>query len=254
MAIYSPAVTCYEEYNTVRESWNLDSVTAEVTLRCAWANRHLLIADLIGNQRSWPHGGFASPPKASSASLVAWDTAYTSVGQSITYVDALVKVRYTHDAEDLISESIEPTADFITLDWKRFRWGAANGDALTEAEAPGKLRRGLSLVRTLYKVAPPLSTKLLTEIGKCNDAQYVSALLGLTFDEETLLFCPPHLTRTIRTDGSDGFNLTMKFMYKPEGWNKFWRAKNQAYEEIFNVAGGPAYKNHPLGDFSDFLF
>lgn len=254
MAIYS-VVACAEELGEQTEDWDLESTSKTVTLRCAWSDRYNLVDDLLGNMRAWPHGGWADPPRASSAKIAPFATTNApAVGQSITYDDALVTVQYTHDVVDLISESIEPNADFITVDHRNFRWSEPGGPPLTPEEAPGKLRNSLSLVRTLYRVQPPLPLALLSSPGKCNHEPYTSQLLGLTFDKETLMFVPPHLSRVIRTDGSKGFTVKLKFGYKPEGWNSYWRAQSSAYQAIYNPSTGVVYKSHPLADLSAFLF
>ena len=249
MSLYS-SITCYEEHGTATETRTLEDWTASVVVRCDWANRHSLVADVLGNRREWPHA--ANGPVAQTATINPAPTRYGVTGQCINYIDALVTINYGTEKKDLISESLEPTAEFITLDYKRFRWGAANGTPLIEGEAPGKLVRGLSLVRTMYEVPAPLPISLIELPGSVNDANYTSTLLGLTFPTETLLYQPPNLSRTITTAGTDGFTLTLKFMYKKEGWNKFWRHETQQYERIFMVDGGQ-YDNYPLDDFSDFL-
>jgi hypothetical protein len=176
-------------------------------------------------------------------------------GQSCEYLDALVTVAYSTEEEDLLSESLEPTAEFITLDYKRFRWSGADGDPLLEGEAPGKLVRNLNLVRNIMKIVDiPVATLDLP--GSVNHEDYVSALLGLTFPAETLLFQPPAMSRTITTAGAKAWNLNLKFSYKPWGWNKYWRSKTETYERIYIVgmSGADPYNMYPLNDFSDFLF
>ena len=131
------------------------------------------------------------------------------------------------------------------------------GDGETQSDgnhpqSPGRLIRGLTISRTLYQVTA-LPIALITSIGKVNDADYISALLVLTFAAETLLYTPPNMNRTITTAGDKGWTVNMKFMYKPDTWNKFWRSTTQAYEAIF-IAGGIEYKNYPLADFSSLLF
>lgn len=254
MSIYSPSYEVWEENGTQREQWTLDDRSASVQLRCYWSQRHLVAAEMLGLQVPWPHGGWAQPPLCQSISITPSGNAGAVIGQSIVYEHALLDVAYGFESEDLISESLEPTTEFITQDYRLFRWGAGDGDILTDQEAPGKLKRGLSLVRTIYNVSPPLPTSLLTLAGHVNDAAYTSQLLGLGFDKETLLFGVPNLSRTIRTDGSKGFTITMPFEVDPEGWNKFWRAKTGEYTEIFRVGENQPYKSYPLGSFAAFLF
>jgi hypothetical protein len=187
-------------------------------------------------------------------------TYFEESGQACEVIDALVTINYsTKEPEELIAESLEPTAEFITLDYRRFRWGAANGDPVLEGEAPGKLLHGLNLVRTYYKIANPPAA-ILTLPGSVNNGAYNSSLLGLTFPVETLLFQPPQLSRKIDTEGAKKWDMTLKFTFKPEGWNKFWRAKTQQFERFwivstdgYGVDVGVQYNMYPLKDFSSLL-
>lgn len=274
MSIAFSVINCCEEHVTQRETWSENEVAAQVVLHCDWSLRHALVADLMtgntsGGPREWPYMTWASdPPRCISCSIAPLETTYTQDAQGMTYDTAKVTVNYsTRAAEDLIAESLEPTAEFMTLDYRRFRWSGADGsasaeedasgsgtqgDPLQEGEAPGKLIRGLNLVRKHFKVTSVPATSL-TLPGSVNHAAYTSSLLGLTFKKETLLFSPPSLERTVKTTGVEAWNVTVKFTYKPDGWNKFWRAKTQRYERIHNLDGTP-YNNYPLKDFSTFLY
>lgn len=254
MAIYS-IIACCEEHGSPVEPWAPEGSSPSVFLRCTWALRHALVADLLGNRRVWPYGLGADPPVATTA-VIRTDMSQGIVsGQSISYVNAVVEVGYSSSNEEY-SESLEPTAEFITLDYKRFRWGADDGDPIQEGEAPGRLVRTFNLVRSASRVvAVPITA--LTLPGAVNDAVYVSALLGLTFPAETLLFQPPQLSRTLTVGGDNAWNMTTKFTYKAEGWNTYWRASADppAYERMYLVDGGGApYNGYPLEDFSDWLF
>ncbi len=257
MAIYSPAVACAEEHAGVGEQWGPGKWDTSVVLRCAWTDRYTLVNDILGNQREWPHSGFVVTPRAATARVVPDETQYTTTGQSINYEHALVTIGYSSAAEaDLLAESLEPNTEFITQDPDKFRWGSKAGVPILEAEAPGKLVRSLTLVRSVFHLAS-IPIGLLTLPGGVNDAPYVSTLLGLTFPTGTLLFGGGPTNRTITTAGSEGWNLTLKFMYKPDGWNKFWRAAADPpdYEFMYHiddVAGDP-YLNYPPTDFSGFL-
>lgn len=244
-----------EEHGTPRETWTKDGFTCGAELRCAWSERHTIAADLLANRRPWPgHAGWTYPARCSNVAIRPFPTDYTVVGQEIVYQHALLNVSYsTAETTDLLSESLEPVVQFLTLDHRRFRWGAADGDPLLEEEAPGKLYKMVNLVRTFYNVEPPLHTDLINLAGTSNDSLLSSVLLGgLTFAQGTLLYEPPSLQRTIKTDGSGfQFNITQKFAYKPQTWNKFWRAKSESWESIFDVDGGAAYENYPEADWSN---
>lgn len=245
MGTYS-AIACSEEHATVTENYELETgFSASVTLRCAWADRFLLMEDIMGNV--WPHCNGAWANKASSQPD---KSSYITVDQSCEYIHALVTVQYGTKVRDLFSESLEPTAEFITLDHKGFRWGG--DDPLLEGEAPGMLQKGLNLVRTSYQLAAiPAAT--LTCVGCSNLAAYTSTMLGLTFGAQTLLFQPPTMNRTFKTTGTEGWTLQTKFAYKPQTWNRFFRSKTNAWESITYINGTP-YLPYPPATFSAFLF
>lgn len=252
MSSYS-LVPCAEEHLSISENIDVEGgINAQVTLRCDWEDRFALMQDILTVSKDYPQSGFNVNPQAYACACRPAEGKATSVGQINYYEYALVTVSYSTKIKDLVSESIEPTVEFLTLDHKRFRWGAADGDVLLEGEAPGMQMRGMNIVRTLYAIQQ-VPAAVLTSMGKSNDAAYTSQLLGLTFDTETLLYHPPNLSRVITSAGTEGFTLTMKFQYKPETWNKYWRAKTQTYEKIY-LAGGAEYKNFPPADFSSLLY
>lgn len=250
MPISYSTIACDEIAGTKQESGSITGVTASVQLRCAWTSRWSLVDDLITNRRAWP---WFAAAKAVSASISDFKNAYVTDGQGLTIDEAVVTVNYSTEADqDLYAESIEPTTEFRLLDHRAFRWGSASGTPLTEQEAPGQLIRGLNLVRTSYNLAA-VPASLLTLQGSVNVASYNSALLGITFAAQTLLFGVQPITRTIKLSGTAGFTVTTKMSFRASGWNKFWNQRTQTYESIY-VAGGGVYNPYPTGDFSGWLF
>lgn len=266
MSLYT-VLTAAEERLEQEETHDALGVgTARVVLRCSWADRHAIVEDILGNRREWPHGS-GEKPRAHRIGVVPAPSCDGNVvlGQCISYDEALLTVDYSTDTEeDLVYESLEPQIEFITLDYKQFRWGSASGDPLIEAEAPGKQIRSMVLNRTLYDVEGPLPNSLLTLMGTCNRDEYYSQSLGLTFAKETLLYAPPSMSRTITTNQVEGWHINFKFPFQEFGWNKFWRADTQSWERIYvagtggsgsgSGAAGDIYYNYPLDDYSDFLF
>ncbi len=249
------AVACAEEFGTFSEDFSIaNGLTGKVTLRCNWSDRYTLINAMIGT--AWPFAG-TTGPQANSIACVPFQSKTVTDGQGLVYEHALVTISYSSEIKDLISETLEPTAEFQIQDFKRFRWGAAAGEPLLEGEAPGKLMRGLNLVRTMHQVTtvPP---ETLTRVGYVNSAVYTSAILGLSFAVETLLYQPPTLSRTIKTDGATAWTINLKFGYKPQGWNKFFRQKNAnvgpdfGWEEIYTTEG-EIFKPYQPGSFGVLL-
>lgn len=248
MGVYS-TVPCEEVHGSKKEGGDPFGFTASVKLRCLYADRFTLADDLVNNG-VWPDFTGA---KVKTIAMEPDFAKYTTSGQECVYEHTLLTINYSsREDADVISESIEPTAEFRLLDHRLFRWSSGTGALLNEKEAPGQIIRGLNLVRTLYRQSS-VPASILTLPGKCSNAIYTSSLLGLTFAAETLLFMPGSITRQIKLSGSPGFNVTVKMSYKPSGWNKFWRQSTGTYESIY-AAGGAEYKPYPPASFSDWLF
>lgn len=221
---------------------------ATVQLRCPWTHRFDLLTDILQNRLLYPYrttsnaraktGG--STPAAGKSSLL--DT------QALSYDEAIVTIEYaTNDEEDdgvdVYSESLEPSAEFLTLDPAKFRWGSASGTQVEPAEAPGMLIVGFDLLQTNYKLSA-LPTTIITELGHCNQASITATILGLTFTAEQLLFVTATPSRTVNSDGDFEWTLPKRFSFRKNGWNKFWRASTGTFESIF-IAGGSQYRSYP---------
>lgn len=261
MTITYSSVTCYEIPNSLAVDFDAitGEITASVSLHCDWNNRWSLVADLLNNSKVLPGYGTGAPV-ALKAAVKPFGTHVTD-GQGLVWDLAQVDVTYGPKkfaeigSYDIVAESLEPMAEFRRLPWQNFRWGSKTGTPIIQDEAPGKLEIKLNLVRQLFKVAVPLDPLVLDATGKCNEAEYESVLLGVTFPEETLLYLEPKLDRTLRNDGSDGVNYTQTWAYKPTGWNKFWRAETNAYEYMYQTtdAGTDPHKPYEPIDFSALL-
>jgi len=239
------------------------------------------MSDVLDNRRPWPYDASANM-FASGASCAPGGERGVQNGQGFDYTDAIVTLEYAPRADviedssgsdpssgdnayddenpadheppvtDLASESLEPYAAFQTLDYRMFRWGSADGAMLRESEAPGRLRLGTVIVRTLYQV-DVLPTKAFSSVGKVNDGAYHSRWLGVSFPKETLLMMPPRCNRTIRSDGSATWTLTIAMNYDTENWNVFWNAREGEFQRIY-VVGGGQYDNYEKANFSGLLF
>lgn len=226
-------IPCSEVHDSVEENLSIfDPSSCRVTLQCAWADRYNLVDDLLLNRRPWPWYIAPYVPLATSCSIKNIPSNYTQDGQGIDYLESLVTVEYSSKFSDLFSEEIEPTASMDQYDAKLFTWNNTNNTPLQPNEAPSRLVRGLILSKTYYDILDPLPPELLTYVGCCNSDIYVSTT-GLVFEPQTLLYTPPHLQRTVRTDGTRAWQLNVKFQFMPyPGWNTFWNPSDQQYEQI----------------------
>lgn len=262
---YAPAS---EEHHSFSERLDLfGEHSAEVTIRVPWADRYEAAAGALGNAE--PQLGIASVV-CLEATITPFPSAATVDGQGLVYEDALIKLKYgtvpggasatktdpVSGEEVIVTESLEPTIEYLKLDPKGFRWTSADGRPLKENEAPSREMRGMNLVRAVQNMET-LDTSILTLAGKTNTDAYASTLLGITFPAETLLWVPPSLRRTVKADGTDTMSVVLKLAYKEKGWNKFWRADKSGddkYDTIFDIAANAQYKNFPPASMTNWLY
>lgn len=236
------------------ENWGEDEFTATRQLRCAWSDRLQLMADLIGGRDVYPYFDSGSRLTARTGGAVPFGRQVGESGVTASYETALVTINYStkgNDKEgnqgDLYSETLEPNVEFLTLGHEDFRWGSADGEALKENEAPGRLIRSLDYLLTIYQVYA-IPSAVLDLIGCVNYTSWLADLLGLTFPAGTLLYNPPQITRKITFEEIEPWTLSFRFSYRPDGWNKFWRQKTQQFESIYHKDEG-LYYNYPEGEF-----
>ena len=239
MANEYSSVDCTEEFGTATESYSIDGhFEAQVVLNVEGADKDDLISDLLTNQRPWPNTGFTVKPKAHRCSTRQFFSEDAPVSGQQNFPAATgyqVTVYYTTNPDvQLISETLQPEFEFVLLDHRYFRW--SSGAPLVEGEAPGLLQPGVTLIRQYYKSAA-LPTLFLSAGGKVHNASFISSYLGITFGSETLLYAPDPAVQSLTMGGASGFDFALKFHYRPQGWNTFFRASTNAWESIYNSAG-----------------
>lgn len=246
----------YEEVNE-SPTENLDGgiFTATMKVMCAWADRDDLMAAFVADRAVYPHipGGIA---KAVRASAMPFGGSSDAGSGLLSYPKAIVTIDFADavgisgsDPTDLYSETIEPWVENIPLAVRdlsgrpTYAWRLAGGTAfypLDDKEAPVRTTRGAAYTLTRYRQAS-IPSAAFTLTGKVNASAVTSLTLGYTFEAQTLLFSPPTLQRTTTTSGSEGWDITYKFLYRPNfdtttgaalGWNYFWRARGENFAQI----------------------
>lgn len=255
MAIYS-TVACQEVPSSAHEECNgIAGLNVSVRLQCNWTDRFNLVNDLLGTPRSYPKITTGLVPFAISANII--DLPQQGYGtdsdqQICTFDQALVDVNYSAAWLDDANEQLEPMMEAIPLDFNYFNWGTGAGaqNSLLEGEAPPLIFRSVNLVRTKRNIST-IPTDVFAAIGCVNEFAYTSTILnGLVFPAGTLLFLPASAQRSFKALASLGFTLSLKFGFKPQGWNTYWRATTQAWEPIYVSGSGSPYLAYPSYDFS----
>ena len=217
-------------------------------LKCDWSDRRDVMA-YFGNLASpviYPHFT-ATGAIPESLACVPFGNKMDVAGGLAVYDCAIITVGFSNkiDSTELCVESLEPTAEFRTLDPSEFTW--SDETSLRPEEAPGHLLQMLTYT-VEFPYVTTLPTGFLSHVGKVNDAGFDAWTLGMTFPKETLLYTPTQLTRNINTTGVGAWSIGMSMIYQPAGWNRYWRQKVTAYDVILD-SQGEEYKNYPLADF-----
>ena len=240
------------------EGADRDGFTATRKIMCAYADRHLLSAELLTMPgQLYPYKSCLA--RATKVGIVGMGQ-FQWTGTAPTYEKAVLTVQYSTpkwghpeqrggSGSDYISESLEPTAEFMTTDWHGLTWGSG-GPALVAEEAPGRLIRGLDYVYKRHHVMV-VPSAALTLVGLVNLAAQGTATLGLTFAAQTLLFQPPLIDRVVDTLGVSKLTLTYRFTFRSSGghgWNWYWHKDTQTYKQMYK--GTTPYLQYETGDFS----
>ena len=208
---------------------------------------------------------FAKESNIAGIGAMIRDPAYTT--QKVNrYVYAQVTISYETPSYELgadvdtvyVSESLEPASEFLTM--KTEGLGYSDGVALDDGEAPGKIIRMMDWVYTIHELneIPP---EIIVYPGFVNLFPVESKSLGLTFPIGTLLFGNPSLERKYTSDGATAWTVTLRFTYRPNGWNYFPRVVsaggNLSWQAIYPVTSGVvvggAINFYPFADFSNII-
>jgi hypothetical protein len=243
-----------------QESWQDGRFTATRRFVCAWADRRTLTRELLGGYafRSVTYPGVSAAPVRSVNVRPFHRRVQTPMSDPNTEVNgyerALVEVVYGTDNEDPQAETterFEPSAEFIGLKTQGLRWGAPDGPALEPTEAPGKL---VVLTDWVYRVRrlSRLPEAITDLVGRVNEAAVYSQALDRNFEAGTLLYNAYSIEQENYPEGPSTRSVEMRFTYKPQGWNRFWRGDLQggAWAEVFTEQGHPL-RAYPSGNFAE---
>lgn len=261
--------------------------SATRTLQCKWEERLLLVDQLRGailrgpslTTRIVPHRfPEFSDALCQEARAVRWGGMTSDVGViPVTYEAARVIVIYkvpdginipSPDArpEDvLVTESIEPSAEFITVPNEGLFWPSSPTEIqekLPDDITVTKLLSKLDWVYTIHQ-EQDLPKQLLKLIGRVNEFEVSRQQINQTFPAESLLFASLHAERQVTTEGTQAWRLTFRFTFNPfetdsgiaapkTGWNLFLRSGNKVPRPLIDK-DGKQVKPYERADFKELI-
>jgi len=260
-----------------RERWGSTGFSAERAFKIAWGDVPAFAEDILGGvevldiaagdftvTRGQPYPRFEyARADAVDVRPLGKNDAVTPP-DPLTYSHAICIVSYsvpsntlgsgaTNDTP-LVTESLEPMTEFLTMPHHKLYWtytGGSAADPLTREQAPAKLITCLNWNYTIHSM-PRVPMAFLTQVGTVNDAVVTSPTLGLTWAAETLLFNGPRLQREIHRSGARVWTVEMSFTYRPSTWNKFQRRADLAAAKLLDADGNEVDVYTP-SDFNNLL-
>ncbi|MHA1220133.1 MAG: hypothetical protein ACTSQB_00190 [Candidatus Heimdallarchaeota archaeon] len=251
-----PNVVTYahEEIHGFRRAEStLDHFTGQRMLQCAWDDRWYLYKQLLGTiiasgttlihrlPQRFPGVAYAYAHRINVTPAGAPIAGGSS--EVLTYEKARLLVEYETarysevQHEVLVEEHLEPSVEFLTLPNAKLYWDDAQTDPLRTDEAPGVPLKMIDWVYTLHFM-PIIQDEVLTLVGCCNNADVYSHALDMWFYEGTLLYSYPSLDRQTTTEGVKAWDITMRFTWRPEGWNNFpKRGEGISFKPIYDGNG-----------------
>lgn len=262
-------ISCYELWREGRaesaiETYKEDSISAVRKLRCAWTDRLALTRKLKGGATG--AGTLQAPAKYPAIpECYVKEVHIEGAGKSsqvgpeslIGYTDAILTVTYeTPDykvlnhpnagGQLLLRESMDYTAQFLTIPDQDLKWTSNNAD-LDDKEhqaTSGKVMGMSEYTITAFHHPFPNWTAIENAVGKLHNG--VFAPLTRSFPDGTLLFIGVHDEVEFIMDPFG--NLTIpawtvayKFAYRRERWNTAYRSSTGIFEDYANSNGVQVY-------------
>jgi hypothetical protein len=157
----------------------------------------------------------------------------------------------------ILEEHYEPAGEQITVTTKDLCWDAAGTQKVESDEAPGLLYVTGVWNVTLHYVPVTQLDAVLDFIGQLNSTKNVSKTTGRIYDEETLLCSVPTWREMRSIYGALQYTVNLPMMWRPQGWNKFYRPTQAQPSSLFvvpnGVGPGTELKLHGKKDFAAYL-
>jgi hypothetical protein len=271
---------CEELQGSPKETLNDKGLSVGRQIITLWENRYNLATKFMGKTvqtgpNTWTHTRPQYYPDAPQCEVTGIDIepfddrVLAKLGDTrwATYKMAQLNIKYATPSGNqperrdqggttvYVTEDIEPHGQYITLPSHQFFWKEAtamgieghqtivkNLVAVGETEAPAKLIKTFAWTYTRHKMAI-IPAFMFDFIGSVNKKEVFSKTLNFTFAAETLLFDEPRLSRDVTAAGTQDWKVTMRMIYRPWTWQKYFRA-GKADPEYMWLAGTAARRTN----------
>lgn len=260
MPTTSPNNIAYDEINwsdhrrSPKEEWRPDGTfVAKRILQCAYADRYLLISDIGAS-------GGENYPNLPQIGATASGAVAIGIGQSflsgavLVHDFAWVDITYiwspftpTWVAGVLVSEKITGGMFNLRLDPEKLLWSDTN-ENIDETDAPDFPLPVLYYQLKLHQITAE-SPLVYSLVGSSNANIVTPYLLNYSFQIETLMYSSVTVNKSVGLGITDKMDVTQNFIFKRNGWNRWYRSKTNSWERVKYADTGTQVTPHPLVNF-----
>ncbi len=262
------ALETLENVGSPVETWTSAGLTATRTFTVPWNDRYYYcgqLRNLLGAERYYPYRpGWGCVCQSVQVNPLGrgWPSATSGL---LDYDKAELIAYYSVPAlsdpqpdpiapQQMISETFEPTVEFLTLDATNLRWAVLGGDpaegaTLGAAEAPGVQLHGCVYTLRRYGLTQ-LHPDMDALVGTINavplqSRQVYSGGSRRTWAAHTVLYSGCVVERSVMDDGTTTLQVDLRFVWRQcPSWNKFPRPAAYAgtwdslWQDIYRVSPG----------------
>jgi len=249
------------------ESFDGQGPRATRRLKCAWADRYVLIDYFLGHGDGETHvigapysfaSGIGNVLYASSVQCTpffpasvkqdtlrlvptknaSYDHAHLEVGYELLHANLPAGVQDpSKHPQIMTAESLDTSLEYITLPTKGLDWRTlAVNTALEQGEAPGLAIPAAvwTVVRNYYFKLPE---KFYDYAGAMNTNEITSNKFGKRkFPARTLMYEPGEVLESHTANRLTPYwRATMRFHYSSRRWDRFFRAETGQFENIYRA-------------------
>jgi len=253
-----PTIAHYEMQNYPKSRWVRGHFFGTRKVVCAWADRVTLAVEL-GTEPDWawpypdgPSDCLAQEIKIEPYPLNRMQSGGGSPGILSAYEDALLTIEYqTLEGVvyqgTIVEEQLDPMVEMLTVNWLDLVWNdPASRDSLREGEEPQIPHYWLVYSRR-YRGLSAIPSDVYDWVRYINSNTVATFILGRTFPPRTLLYVPPTVRMTWGIASTQKWDITYKFIYRPETWWKFWHNRGVHGGQPGHGAFDPIYTKNPGG-------
>lgn len=241
-------VSFAEVHGWPRAKWEAGQFTAERRVQVYWEDQYQFLAEL--NQYPnylYPYSNGPADATARAIEILPMGKS-TASGSYASYQWAIMRIihttkgpRYSQLQKWSLNEQLVPSYQTSAVDTTGMTW-TSGGVAVAANEAPWLDAVEYDYIVTVAE-APRVPPFVMASPNIINWDAVPTSFLGVTFPPRTLRYCGADVRVSYSMGTTAKYTTVLRYKYKHSEWNKYWRAKTQAWETM--SINGSVYYQYP---------